>query len=688
MKKPLLILAAFMLAVPLPARTLIEFKKDQSYPHVKGHDGRVMSQGDGFVYLGTNGAESWSSISFLSGTETWDLSQFTRVDVEITNLGSAPVRVGVLVGNPDAKKKDTPQLQGYEYFDPGETRTMSMTLRVGGWMFDQSMNLVGMRWAPGQMLVDTTQVGEVKIAINSNYKPQFLRITNIQATGNVTPMSAETFLPFVDQYGQFQHRDWPGKIQQDSDFVQRREQEAGDLAAHPGPENWSKYGGWADGPKQEASGFFRVEKIDGKWWLVDPDGYLFWSNGPTCIARTFGWTPVSGREHYFEGLPEKGTPLAQFYNQGDWAPHGFYKENSPYTYFRFFNANLYRKYGEDWFKYFSDSVHLRLRSWGMNTIANWAEPEVYRQGRTPYVANIFVRGNKELAGSRGYWGKFHDVFDPSFRHAIHKGLSRLKHESTDPWCIGFFIDNELSWGNETDHALETLSCPPDQQAKQVFVADLKVKYKEIWRLNVVWGTKYQSWDTLLKSTKTPNVMRAREDLEAFTAKTAETYFRTVKEELRKIAPNHLYLGARFAWFNEFAVHAAARHCDVVSYNQYRHSLRHNRLADFIDRPIIIGEYHFGAIDRGHFHPGIVEAKDQTERARLYQEYLRSALENPQMIGVHWFQYMDEHIAGRGDEENYNVGLVDIADNPYPEMIQAIRELSHDMYSHRQAAESR
>jgi len=59
------------------------------------------------------------------------------------------------------------------------------------------------------------------------------------------------------------------------------QQEAKELAARPGPANWSKFGGWAEGPRQRANGFFRTEKVNGKWWLVDPEGFF---SSPTALT--------------------------------------------------------------------------------------------------------------------------------------------------------------------------------------------------------------------------------------------------------------------------------------------------------------------------------------------------------------------------------------------------------------------
>ena len=77
-------------------------------------------------------------------------------------------------------------------------------------------------------------------------------------------LDPEHFFPFLDRYGQFVHRDWPGKIKSDADLVRAREVEAKDMAAHPGPKDWDKWGGWAAGPQLKATGHFRVEKVDGQ----------------------------------------------------------------------------------------------------------------------------------------------------------------------------------------------------------------------------------------------------------------------------------------------------------------------------------------------------------------------------------------------------------------------------------------
>jgi hypothetical protein len=55
---------------------------------------------------------------------------------------------------------------------------------------------------------------------------------------------------------------------------------------------------------------------------------------------------------------------------------------------------------------------------------------------------------------------------------------------------------------------------------------------------------------------------------------------------------------------------------------------------------------------------------QAERADQFEAYLVRAEKGGQVVGAHWFQWVDEPATGRFDGENSNWGLVDVADQPY------------------------
>jgi hypothetical protein len=328
-------------------------------------------------------------------------------------------------------------------------------------------------------------------------------------------------------------------------------------------------------------------------------------------------------------------------------------------------------------------IHQRLRSWGLNTIANWSDEATRLMRHTPYTDAVSSRGGKNIEGSEGYWGKFPDVFDPSFAEGLRLSMAAKKEKSAgDPWCIGYFSDNEMSWGDELSLGMAALRSPPEQAAKKIFVAGLEAKYRDIARLNDAWGAKHDSWDALLQSREAPERLNARDDLAAFYTKTAETYFRTVRDVIKAVAPHQLYLGCRFAWVNDSAAIAAAKYCDVVSYNLYRLSAEDFKYPGG-DKPLMIGEFHFGALDRGMFHTGLVPVENQAARAQAYKDHVLGAARHAQFVGTHWFQYKDEPTTGRVyDEENYQIGFVDVADTPYAETVAASREVAASLYRQR------
>ena len=493
--------------------------------------------------------------------------------------------------------------------------------------------------------------------------------------------------PLLDRFGQYRHRQWPGKVQTLEDLQRHRETERKDLEQHPGPQGWSVYGGWLDGPQLKATGFFRAAKHEGRWWLVDPEGSLFWSHGIDCVRATSGTTPVTDRVHYFDPLPPAGSPESQFLGRQTWAPKGYYQrfQGKPFETFNFTGANLLRKYGPEWATVFGPLTHVRLFSWGMNSIGNWSDPAIYLLRKTPYFATASPSGPdvRPLEGSTGYWGRFPDPFHAGFRTALRRALEQEQGRAAgDPWCVGFFVQNELGWGDETSLAIAALASPADQPAKQAFVTDLRAKYGEVGPLNAAWGTQHASWDALLASTAPPDKQKAGDDLKAFYTKLAEQYFRTCREEVKRVAPDQMYLGCRFAWVNDRAARAAARYCDVIGYNLYRRDIAGFRLPAGVDRPVIVGEFHFGALDRGMLHPGLQKTADQHERAAMYKSYVQGALRNPWIVGTHWFQYGDQATTGRGDGENYQIGFLDICDTPYPETVAACREVGYGMYRYR------
>jgi hypothetical protein len=660
---------------------LFDFGPGFDVKAVPASDAQIALTSAGALRVETGHQETWPGVTLKAPAGKWDLSRFESLGMQVTNRGDKKLTVHCRVDNPAADGTShcvTDQVS----LEPGATQTLMVRLFPVPWKLDKPLELVGMRGFPTHAgKLDAGNVTQLVIFVDHPTEDFVFEIGPVRAQGRVQVLDASTFLPFIDELGQYVHNDWPGKTHSVEEMIAHGREEARDLQTHGRLAIWNKYGGWADGPKLRTTGFFHTQKHNGKWWLVDPTGKLFWSHGIDCV-HSADPTPVTGREKYFRVLPAEDSPFGRFYGRAGWAPVGYYKDHSPYRTYDFGRANLWRAYGEDFEETFADLTQRRLESWGVNTIGNWSDEQIYRMRRTPYVGTISFEARR-LEGSEGYWGKFYDVFDASFGQKLRERLQReVGVTADDPWCLGYFVHNELSWGDDTSLAVATLVSGPDQPAKEVFVNNLKMRYETIEELNQAWGTSYASWEALLQSRQAPDKEKARPDLEDFYTKTAETYFSTVRRELKRVAPNQLYLGCRFAWVNDRAARAATKFCDVISYNRYDYSVADLKLPDGADLPVIIGEFHFGALDRGLFHTGLKATQNQQDRADKYRDYVRGALRNPYIVGTHWFQYTDQPTTGRGDGENYQIGFVDICDNPYPEIVQAAREIGQSMYEYR------
>ena len=629
--------------------------------------------------------QDWPGITLRLDEHSRDLSAFDFLAVDVRNCSDKEIAFAMRVDSVDSEKHtDTKTEQ--QTLAPGEQRTVRLSLdrklpkHLEGRLIGMRSNPAGLSDKQGMAVNSIEQI--ILFVLNQPYV-QTVEISNLQAAGEykagVWFDAQRDPFPMIDQFGQFMHSDWPGKAHSLAELTAAVEQEQVDLAANPAPDQWDEFGGYAVGPQLETSQRFRVQKYQDRWWLVDPAGHLFWSHGIDCVNSNNATTPISDREFYFAELPTKDSPLAVFYGEAGWAPHGYYHDRGTYKTFNFTGANLYRKYGADWRTIANQHCHTRLHSWGMNTIANWSDASVYQMKRTPYTLTSST-GGRPIEGSSGYWGRFPDPFDAGFVAATQRQIAHLRDDANSPWCVGVFVDNELAWGDETSLASAALQSPADQPAKLALVADLKKKYDSIQSLNARWGSEYKSWEALLSEQTSPAVDKAGDDLREFYTHLGDEYFRVCRDAVKAIAPDTLYLGCRFAWVNERAVRSAAKYCDVIAYNRYEYSVADHKLPDGIDMPAIIGEYHFGALDRGLFHTGLKPTSDQRARASAYRDYLTGALKNPIWVGAHWFQYGDQAATGRGDGENYQIGFVDLCDTPYVETIEAAREIGRTMYT--------
>lgn len=633
-------------------------------------------------------------VIFLKGTDEWKLSRYRYIAADITNPGTEDLFVEFRMNENDHSSYT--QFYGWnaggQVIPAGETRTVkTYIMRTNEYPSYLDEKFFGMDALPGGIVksfwwatLPPDSVTYLSIALMYPPDNSKILITDIRGEDKIDPPSeaelGNNYFPFVDEFGQFKHKDWPGKIHSLDELIKSIETEKNDLETHPKSITQNKFGGWLEGPQLKATGHFRTEKVDGKWWFVDPDGRLFWSHGIGSVGAG-GATPISNREHYFTDLPDTAQ-FKEFYGKaGPLFPKGYYKgKNQVVTTFKSFAWTLYKKYGDMWENEFKDLMHIRFKSWGMNTIGTGST----ETGITPYCSLLSTGRARRIEASEGAWSKFPDPFDKSFAESIITRISSNKEAVNDPFNIGFFVDNELGWGNATYIAKAIIQSPEDQPAKQAMLQFLKAKYGTTAALNSAWNTSYQSWNDFMKSTSLPK--DETEDTRIFSSIVADKYFSTINETLDKVAPNKLYLGCRFDFHYfpsedtscNWSVRIASKYCDVLSFNRYRYCADDLKSpAD--DKPVLLTEWHMGALDRGMLHFSLRYADSQENRAEMYSYYVNSAIKNPNCIGSHWFCYVDQPLLGRPDGENLNAGFVDHCDIPYPEMVKASRQIGENMY---------
>jgi len=625
----------------------------------------------------------WPNVFFtpLVGA-TWDWSEHAGVLAEIYNPEDKPVDVCMRVDNEGG--------DGANHCNTGHTSVPahgSAALQVRFNTGDGDV-LWGMRGVPERgpvgsgSVIDPSVITAFQVFLPRPGEPHTLILKQVRFFGAGGSVEDLVPLPFVNRFGQYMHAKWPGKLKDERALAKRQKKEERALRATPALPGRDRFGGWADGPRLEATGWFRTEQVDGKWWLVTPDGHLFFSNGVDCVG-TWEKTFIEGRDGWFEWLPDsEDPPYADMFGYQRGAHNMAEAIGGEGRVFSFYRLNLWRKYGEAWPDAWREMTYRRLRAWGFNTIANWSQEDVLANSPMPFVASTGLWGDmREIEGASGYWGRMKDVFDPGFAQAVERCIAPpVQKHAGNPLCIGYFVDNELSW--ETVRR-GTLASPPDQPCRVALVDRLKAKYGTLAKLNEAWGTDAGDWDGLRVPRHTTEACDA--DLDAFEYAFALQYFETINTAIKHHAPAQLYLGCRFSGAPRQTVRACAEVVDVVSYNLYRRTIDCGRWAgeDDLGKPIIIGEFHFGALDRGMFHTGLVPTENQRDRAEHYVNYVRSVVDCPAFVGCHWFQFIDESITGRWfDGENYNIGFLDVTDTPYPELVRAAKKVHAEVYERR------
>ena len=414
--------------------------------------------------------------------------------------------------------------------------------------------------------------------------------------------------------------------------------------------------------KGTATGFVRLELLDGAWWLVDPDGNAFWDRAVNMVA-----------------YPHPGS--------------GAGRMNRRYT------ERVVGEYPDP--KAWAKMTWDRLEDWGFCSVGAGCGPETQdearRRGRFFYVSlnlshRLLEQGAEHLflKDARGRLPadpatRFPDPFSSEWRERLRTTVEEIVPAFRDDrWVIGYFVDNEIVASGDRNLFKYFWS---EACLKEV-LAWLQKRYGgSVEALNRAWGCRLTDFGELERELRRLvefpafRTERAQQDLVEFERHLVRTYVDYTIQIIRELDPNHLIIGNRFALtflFMDWEPLELFGRYDLVAANCYpmkgpflagEDLWRIERIAQVTGKPVLVAEWNLSARESGHIAWGWgYTVNTFRERAEGYANCIGQWANLPYVVGAHWFQWVDAF-----DVEDYNAGILQESGEPHPLLVERMRE---------------
>lgn len=383
--------------------------------------------------------------------------------------------------------------------------------------------------------------------------------------------------------------------------------------------------------RQRATGFFRATKINGRWWLVDPEGGRYLDRAVVSVSMT----PTPKAE---AALREK------FGDEAGWAAH----------------------------------TNRWLRELGFTSVGSWSDTARLRAAPQPgaytriwnFMSSYGKKrgGTYQLPGHTGYPGNAIFVFDPEFAAFCDEHARQLAAGRAAPYLLGHFTDNELPLRREA--LANYLALPATDPGHRAARAFLQQRHGP--------------------AATTANITDA--DRQAFLETVVDRYLGIVCGAIRKHDPNHLILGPRLhggALNYPEVLRACGRHLDVIAINYYHAWTPDAARMAMWEReaglPFIITEWYAKGMDAAgltNLSGAGWTVKTQRDRAMFYENFTLALLESPGCVGWQWFKYADndpENLKTDPSNRDSNKGMVTNRYEPYRELVGSMKRINERVY---------
>lgn len=527
------------------------------------------------------------------------------------------------------------------------------------------------------------QIDEIDIHAKS-LEGQTPRTENVgtEALKEIYKLQVEA--PLVDEFGQYTREDWPEKIHSEEQLRETLQKEYARYAdVKIDLEKFDRFGGSKTlGISSKASGMWRLEKIQGRWWFITPEGNPFImiavdgadSTQKVLNSNTMEYPGRPDIAKKYAKIPPKTGRFADCWLDA----HTIWPvpEHEGVWQFNFFQANMVRSFGNETYQKKTDElVARRLVAWGFNSYGKWNwRGQIADEPKLPYIT---------------LEGGLVDPWSENFAETVENTVKSVHAKyGNDPYFIGITIGNEEWWDADVTKAM--LQSSPASPSKKAFIARLEAKYKTIDALNKVCGTELKSFGELADMDMNPMAEKLKGDISSFVEEASRRFYSTWRKAVDKHDPGRLILGSSFViWWKSSPewVKGSLPYCDAVMVDDYSLSPDAfiENLVDAIavpaDKPVLIGEYSFTTRQRG-FLPYRADLPSQKDRGLYYKSFNEKLFAHPNWVGSMWFLYRDQIPLGRNVDtggESHNFGLVDICNLPYYDMIDVMKETNAKLY---------
>ncbi|MBD3353279.1 MAG: hypothetical protein GF364_17495 [Candidatus Lokiarchaeota archaeon] len=391
---------------------------------------------------------------------------------------------------------------------------------------------------------------------------------------------------------------------------------------------YDEYGGWSNYPPElgspVATGFFAVQKLNNRWWFVDPLGNPFILKGMNCVGYTNSVLTTEKSEFDI---------LNKYSSKAEWAPDV---------------ANL-------------------LRNWGFNNLGEWSDSALYG---SKYNLSRFIAVN--VVGCVG--GGCSDItepcttdfFDPSFNSSADIWIkNQVLPWKDNPLIMGYFCDGELFWGQDwrTEETLIQAFFMMEEVAPgRIYLLNWLVNRTEsVETFNSIWGTSINQWtdiENLEYDDFRPRNDQAQLLSDEWAQLCAEMYHNVSSHWIRKYDSNHLLFGTRYPDLpSDHILNGTSKFVDALVHSGYRWEPRIERLDSIIpklDVPMFYHEFAWESMETGH--PNAIMGSPVTfteaQRSLGYYYYLEEFMRRPYALGFAYFSWTDgkntQFIYGEGN----------------------------------------